>query len=692
MHIRFVVVGIAFLVSVSVSGQEKEDSIKAQKPFEVVVRAYEQNRKLLEVPVSIGVLQQNDLNRYNNVSIVPALNTIAGVRMEERSPGSYRLNIRGSSLRSPFGVRNVKVYYNGIPITDPGGNTYLNQFGFYNFQSIEVVKGPGSSLYGAGTGGVMLIESADFNNEERLRVDHTLGSYGLQNTYVSVGNSTEDSYYKVSYQNLQSDGYRDHSEMNKKVLSFDGGLKIRNNILSAHLLYGDLYYQTPGALTLAEYNLNARASRPRVGAAPGSNETKAAIYLKSFFMGADYKQQINDHWQNTTTLYGAFSEQKNPAIRNYGRNSEPHFGGRTVLQYKNNGQANNQLTWLAGAEMQRAFNTVQVFRNKGGNPDSLLSNDEVNITRFFAFTQATYQFNKWLFTAGLSLNDSKIDLLRTSNVPATSLQRKFKNQLAPRLAVLYKVDENVSVYGSIARGFSPPTINELSPSGSAINNGLNAETGNNIEVGTKGSALQNKLTWDVSAFYYRLSNSIVQRRDALGGDYYINAGSTRQKGLETSVSYRLGKFIEKEFNTNSKIWISHTWYHFNYKDFKQLNTDFKGKQLPSVAPTSLVAGLDVYSNTGLYANITYQYIDRIALNDGNTEYASSYNLLGLKTGYKASFAKGYSINFFAGADNLFDVKYSLGNDINAFGGRYYNVAAGRNYFAGISLQRISRKK
>ena len=692
MFIRFVVVGMAFLVSVAVLGQDKEDSIKAQKPFEVIVRAYEQNRRLLEVPVSIGVLQQNDLNRYNNVSILPALNTIAGVRMEERSPGSYRLNIRGSSLRSPFGVRNVKIYYNGIPITDPGGNTYLNQFGFYNFQSIEVVKGPGSSLYGAGTGGVMLIESADFDKEERIRVDHTLGSYGLQNTYVSAGNSNEDSYYKVSYQHLQSDGYRDHSAMQKEVLSFDGGLKLKNNVLSAHLLYGDLYYQTPGALTLAEYNVNAKAARPRVGAAPGSNEARAAIYLKSFFMGADYKQYFNDHWQNTTTLYGAFSELKNPAIRNFGRNSEPHFGGRTVLQYKNNVQPKNQLIWLAGAEIQRAFNTVQVFRNKTGNPDSLLSNDEVNITQFFAFTQASYQFNKWLFTAGFSINDSKIDLLRTNKVPITNLQRKFKNQLAPRLAVLYKVDENTSVYGSIAKGFSPPTISELSPSGSAINSGLNAETGNNIEVGTKGSTLQNKLTWDVSAFYYRLSNSIVQRRDALGGDYYINAGSTRQKGLETSVSYRLGKFIEKEFNTSSKLWISHTWYHFNYKDFKQMSSNFTGNQLPSVAPTSLIAGLDLYSNTGLYANITYQYTNRIALNDGNTEYASSYNLLGLKTGFKTRFGKIYSINIFAGADNLFNEKYSLGNDINAFGGRYYNVAAGRNYFAGLSVKMNKKKE
>ena len=60
--------------------------------------------------------------------------------MDERSPGSYRLNIRGSSLRSPFGVRNVKIYYDGIPFTDPGGNTYLNQLGFYNIQSVEILK------------------------------------------------------------------------------------------------------------------------------------------------------------------------------------------------------------------------------------------------------------------------------------------------------------------------------------------------------------------------------------------------------------------------------------------------------------------------------------------------------------------------------------------------------------------------
>src|SRR5574339_1246898 len=114
---------------------------------EITLKAYEQNYRLMQMPASVSLISKNQLTRFNNTTILPALNSKPGIRMEERSPASYRLNIRGSSLRSPFGVRNVKVYYNDIPYTDPGGNTYLNQLGYYNIQSLEIIKGPGSSLY-----------------------------------------------------------------------------------------------------------------------------------------------------------------------------------------------------------------------------------------------------------------------------------------------------------------------------------------------------------------------------------------------------------------------------------------------------------------------------------------------------------------------------------------------------------------
>ena len=166
-----------------------DDTLVSKKIEEVTVRAYGQNRRLTDLAAAVNRIDHDALTRYNNASILNAVNTTAGVRMEERSPGSYRLNVRGSSLRSPFGVRNVKIYYNDIPFTEPGGTTYLNQLGFYNVNSLEVIKGPGSSLYGAGTGGVMLIENEPLTKKRGVSLAYTGGSFNTNNT--NVNNVTE---------------------------------------------------------------------------------------------------------------------------------------------------------------------------------------------------------------------------------------------------------------------------------------------------------------------------------------------------------------------------------------------------------------------------------------------------------------------------------------------------------------------
>src|SRR6478735_9081097 len=169
-----------------ISAQEQSSMDSSTILKEVVVRGFENNSRLLQVPASINVLRSGDLQRYNNSSMVAAMNIFPGVRMEERSPGSYRLNLRGSSLRSPFGVRNVKVYYNDIPYTDPGGNTYLNVLGFHNVQSIEILKGPSGRLYGAGTGGVLLINNSITGSVPAATASFSAGSYGLRSYMLSA--------------------------------------------------------------------------------------------------------------------------------------------------------------------------------------------------------------------------------------------------------------------------------------------------------------------------------------------------------------------------------------------------------------------------------------------------------------------------------------------------------------------------
>ena len=146
------------------------DSVKILN--EVVIQAYGYKRPAEEVPAAVAVVSQKDFERFNNSTLLPTANTIPGVRMEERSPGSYRFSIRGSLLRSPFGVRNVKVYWNGLPFTDGGGNTYLNLLDFSSIGSMEIIKGPGGSLYGAGTGGVILLQTPVYQGKQTTTFNH----------------------------------------------------------------------------------------------------------------------------------------------------------------------------------------------------------------------------------------------------------------------------------------------------------------------------------------------------------------------------------------------------------------------------------------------------------------------------------------------------------------------------------------
>ncbi|MGV3656310.1 MAG: TonB-dependent receptor, partial [Chitinophagaceae bacterium] len=385
------------------SKAQQADTLPVIQLDSVVVKAFEQNRGWKEVPAAVSYIGPATLQRFTPVSVVSAINTAAGIRMEERSPGSYRFNIRGSSLRSPFGVRNVKVYYNDIPFTDPGGQTYLNNLGSYNYGSVEIIKGPGSSLYGTGTGGVLLIDGLQRTANSHYTAEYTLGSFDLNQFYAAANIANGNHQNLISFQQQQSDGYRQHSELKRTVATWNGRFSLdEKKTLQTTILFSDLYYQTPGALTLAEFEANPKGSRPAGGGFPSAEAAKAAIYQKMFVAGISYSQSLTEKLQNKTVAYGAFTQLKNPAIRNYGIVNEPHGGTRTLFTFQQNfDQAKLKLD--AGAEWQQGISTVNIHQNKSGNSDSLQTADDIVNRQAFAFAQATLDYKRWLFTAGASI-------------------------------------------------------------------------------------------------------------------------------------------------------------------------------------------------------------------------------------------------------------------------------------------------
>lgn len=668
------------------------DSLKTLD--DVTVRAFEQNRKASSTTASIKIIEFNNGDRYNKISLVNEFNTVAGVRMEERSPGSYRINIRGSSLRSPFGVRNVKVYWNDIPITDPGGNTYFNQFAYNNFSSIEIFKGPAGSMYGAGTGGLILV-----NNFHRWQpgasLEYVTGSYNLQNIFTSVRFGNKENKNQLTYAHNQSDGYRVQTNMRRDNFSWQSQLKLSDKQqLTASVLFNDMYYQTPGALTLAEFTTNPKNARPAGGGFPSAVNAQAAIFQKTLTAGFTNIYTINSEFKNATTLYGAFAQIKNSAIRNYERRNEPSFGGRTVFTYNKKFENSSSFQLVSGSEFQQGYFNTQVSKNKNGNPDTLQTNDDINYTTYSFFVQGDVNIKEsWFINAGISLNKTKVSFARLSSYPVLKQTRSYRNELAPKISFRKNFIGGLYLKGTVSRGFSPPTVAELLPSTGVISTDLEAEYGWNYEMTTgyyKGIG-KHSIQMELTGFYFKINEALVQRRDVTGADFFVNSGDVKQKGLELYAYYtftaKSGSFLDY-----LAIRTDYTYNRFRYGSFIKGVDNFSDKTVPSVPSNTFSVLGDVQLKYGIYSNLTYYAASKLFLNDANTASAEDYHLLGVRVGWKKNLKAIYKLNFYAGADNLLDETYSLGNDINAAANRFYNAAPARNFYAGVSFQWIKAAK
>jgi iron complex outermembrane receptor protein len=601
--------------------------------------------------------------------------------MEERSPGSYRFSIRGSSLRSPFGIRNVKVYWNGLPLTDGGGNTYLNLLDFNSIGSMEIVKGPGGSLYGAGTGGVVLIRNPDVK-KNNFEVSALAGSYGLRRVATTGQFKTKNVVGRIQYAHQDYDGYRQQSAMRRDAINTDFTFLLNSkSTLAATFFYTDLYYQTPGALTKIQYDTAATMARPTIGQSKGSVDRKAAVSNKTPYGGLVYDYDWNENWTTRVGIFAAYSKFDNPTIRNYEQRRETNTGARTETQFKfGNESTKGKLTF--GAEYQHLKSPIGVYGNRAGIKDTVQTFDDLTSTLFVGFAQTEFEFrNGFFITAGASLNYLSYHFNRIEPV-VLSQERKFSGIFSPRIAVLKKVNNHFSIFGNVSRGFSPPSLAEVRPSTNTFSDTLKAELGTNYEVGFRGDVFR-ELSFDVALYNFQLDETIVIRHNNDGAEYFVNGGKTQQTGVEAKLTWHPVD-DRLQFVSDLKVWNSYTWNHYRFKNYTPDGVDLSGKKLTGVPPTVMAAGFDMTMKEALTFNVTASYVDHIPLNDANTFFASEYILLGARIGWKTDL-HGKTLNVFGGVDNFLNQKYSLGNDLNAVANRFYNVAPARNFYAGLTF-------
>ncbi|WPO81798.1 TonB-dependent receptor [Chryseobacterium sp. JJR-5R] len=644
---------------------------------EVKIDAYKKPVPFMASTKSAAVISENLLSQNIPERLLESFNQVPGARMEERSPGSYRISLRGSTLRSPFGVRNVKVYLDDFILSDASGNTYFNVISPELIQRMEVYKGPESGDYGAVTGGTVLLQT---RNAKHTSAAASIGSYGTFNQSFGLSRQLGKHFFEVFQNYYQTDSYREQAKVKRKqVFLKDNFQYSEKGLLKAMLLYTDLDYQTPGGLTLEQMQANRQQARPGTKTVPGAKEQDAGIRNRMVLAGLSHEFNFNPDFSHFILVQGSYVDFENPFITNFENRFEKNIALRTHFNYEKK-WGGVSLAYRVGFEGGINDILIRNYDNNRGTEGNPQNFDRLKNISGFYFLSQKLNIDEKLFTdISLSLNSNSYEWERMYPGMETGDVR-FKNQWLPNIGVTYLFDKGFFVRAKIGKGNSAPTNEEIRSSDQEFNTGLQPEYGWNKEAGIR-KQFGNSIFVEGSYFDFRMKDAIVRRQNEAGQEYFVNAGETVQKGVEVLLESKNFNLKNNIFS-NFKFRFSGSFYDFTFENYRQNANDFSGNDLTGVPETTVNSLLNFTFFRKLMVDYSHFYTSRIPLNDANSVWSESSLVGNIQLRYPVVFEKT-KLTVSLQIQNLYNENYVLGFDINAFGNRYYNPAAKRNFIFGV---------
>ena len=650
--------------------------VKANKPFWQSTAA------------NATTITGRELEVASQTIITPMLNQVPGVFMHSGALNTNRITIRGIGNRSPFSTNKIRAYLDEIPLTTGSGETTIEDIDLSLVNRVEVVKGPSSSIYGAGLGGMIGLGTKNILAEDNeVRMSSELGSYGLLRGTLSAQIGRADQYaLQIGYNNTHSDGYRDNNEYDREgftaILSAKPSSQSQLTLLAN---YVDVKAFIPSSLNQDDFQNDPSKAAFTWGRVMGFEDYDRTL------LGLSYKTPLfSDKFNNQTSVFTSARENYESRPFNILQEKSVGLGGRTIFNYL----AANAFTVAIGTEFYRENYDWQTYETNDGTIGSLLSNNEEVRDYWNLFAQATV--NAWEHTTiklGINYNDTNYDITDRYLIDNDDLSGEygFDPVLSPSIAITHnlkkslmpKANLDLNVYAIVAHGFSPPSPEEtLTPDG-AINPDIQPEMGWNYELGTRG--YWNKLSFNISAYTMQIRDLLVARRTDFDQFVGVNAGKSVHNGLELALDYRIyikeGTIIP---------FLNYTYSDYKFDEFIDGDDDFSGNKLTGTAPHLLTAGVNATLPKGFYAHANYQFTDAMPMRDDNSIFSESYQLLNAKIGWRKTLNFGLSVDIFMGINNIFDEHYAAMILINAgsFGGaapRYFYPGLPRNYFGGLRL-------
>ncbi len=657
----------------------------------------------LQTPASVFRIEAPQVDSSSQVNLTEVVKGIPSlqIRNRENYAQDLQLSMRGFGARSTFGVRGIRLYVDGIPATMPDGQGQTSNIDLSSLDHVEVLTGPFSSLYGNSSGGTILTSTKEGQGKDSIELSYSGGSHDKSRAGLVLqggAKGANEPSYIISSSYFDADGYREHSGaekvLNNAKLSWnlDDGSKI-NWVTN----YVKINADDPGGLTRADWQNNPKQVVQNV------LDYNARKEIEQTQTGLTWSKPINDQHelyamtymgQRQVTQYQSIPDtvQKNP-------NTPYQAGG--VIDFKRNYYGADfrwtgkellpNTTLSIGVALDAMKEDRQGYQNFNDTGDKgvkgALRRDEDNtLWNIDPYVQASWQFlPTWRLDTGVRYSnvhykskDYYIVGLNGDNSGKTSYE-----EVLPSVALSWQITPEVLAYASYAKGFETPTFTEMAypAQGGASTLDLKPSTSDTYETGLKS---QNQLgDFTLAVFQTKTKNDIVSAESFGGRSTFRNADKTLREGVE--------------FAWNKKLWrdltaiASYTYLDATFDSTVpaagKISEIPEGNAIPGIAKNQAYVSLAWQPSHGLYGGVDVQYMDKVYVNDTNSDAAPSYSVTSANVGY-AWVMGDWKVNSFARVDNLFDRNYAgsvIVNDSTQPVGRYFEPADGRNWSAGLRV-------
>ena len=667
----------------------------------VVVTATRVEQNSFDLPVAIDVVNKEDIQDGQlQMMLSESLIRVPGITAQNRTQSAQdpQISSRGFGSRSSFGVRGIRLYVDGIPLTMPDGQGQPGVVDLSAIKSIEVMRGPFSALYGNSSGGViqMLTEDAP----KTLEVGGTVmfGSYNTKRQVLNATGTSENIEYLLNTSNFESDGYRDHSKSDKQAatakfkINFNEDTKLTSLVnwfqqdaqdptgLPRVAVTGSAAapsaFGNPTGVPNAAINANTRVSR---------NHTQVGFNLEHTFNESNAL--------NLMTYVGTRENAQILATNAAGtnaRNSEisREFYG-TDLRWDNKGSLSNMPYNISLGLNYGKSKDARLDTNilSGGLPIKTLNRDEDNIVdNFDQYIQGKLSIlDNVDIHAGARHTRVNLEVKDRLITPAAFGDNSGSveyQKTTPVIGAIWKVTPTINLYANYGRGFETPTFIEAAygtlSAGATPNLSLKPSQSRNYEIGAKAFIADNT---QVNLNLFRINTKdeiIIKQTDAANRSLYANANNTKRTGAELSV--------DSQFANNISTYFSYSLLNAEFdSDFAGASgLVVSGNKIPGTYKSQIYGEVAwKYSPLGFSTALEGRHNSNVYVNDTNTDSAPSYTIFNIRAGFEQNLAN-WDLKEYVRVENIGDKNYIGSVRVNDANLRFFEPAAGRNYLLGLS--------